>query len=61
MDNNWISVQQKLPPQNIVVETRVFDGAGERNKEDLKRVGRLWFFPDSTMYVYYEPTHWRKK
>jgi membrane protein implicated in regulation of membrane protease activity len=20
---------------------------------------RLWFFPDGSIYVYYEPTHWR--
>lgn len=27
--------------------------------EGLKRKGRLWFIPDGSMYVYYEPKFWR--
>ena len=26
---------------------------------ELHDRGRLWFFPDGSMYVYYTPTHWR--
>ena len=35
--------------------------AGVRNEAPLKLHdrGRLWFFPDGSMYVYYTPTHWR--
>jgi hypothetical protein len=25
----------------------------------LRRRGRLWFFSDMSMYVYYDPTHWK--
>lgn len=46
-------------PENIVVETKIDDGAGVRNEQPLKRHGRLWFLPDDSMYVYYTPTHWR--
>ena len=46
-------------PERIVVETKIDDDNGVRNVTTLKRQGRLWFFPDGSMYVYYEPTHWR--
>jgi hypothetical protein len=46
-------------PERVVVETRVADEHGERNVTTLVRVGRLWLFPDFSMYVYYAPTHWR--
>ena len=55
----WISVKDKLPPENLVVETKIEDMHGVRNQTKLKRRGRLWFFPDEMMYVYYTPTHWR--
>lgn len=48
-------------PNGVVVETKIDDGQGVRNITTLKRQGRLWFFPDMSMYVYYEPTHWREK
>lgn len=46
-------------PEGVVVETRLSDASGERNVQPLKRQGRLWFFADGSMYVYYTPTHWR--
>ena len=55
----WIKVTDKLPPENLVVETKIDDEHGVRNLTKLKRRGRLWFFPDESMYVYYAPTHWR--
>ena len=63
MDNNWISVETMTPPRNVVVETKIDDEKGERNMADLKLLsaGHLWFHPDGSMYVYYQPTHWRKK
>jgi hypothetical protein len=45
-------------PEGIVVNTRIDDVDGIRNEQALKRRGRLWFFPDGSMYVYYTPTHW---
>jgi len=43
----------------VVVETKLDDIGGARNQQRLKRQGRLWFFEDGSMYVYYTPTHWR--
>jgi len=47
-------------PENEVVMTLISDEQGIRNEQTLKRRGRLWWFPDGSMYVYYTPTHWRK-
>lgn len=46
-------------PEGVEVMTKIDDEHGERNFSSLKRSGRLWFFPDGSMYVYYTPTHWR--
>lgn len=55
----WIHCDDELPPEGEVVETKVDDASGCRNKQKLKRQGRMWFLPDGWMYVYYTPTHWR--
>lgn len=47
-------------PENQVVMTKIHDHQGVRNRQLLKRIGRLWFRPDGSMYVYYQPTHWRE-
>ena len=57
--SNWISVKYEKPPIDVVVETKIDDINGERNVQKLKLMGNLWFTPDSAMYVYYTPTHWR--
>ena len=47
-------------PEGVEVDTCIRDANGhERNVQALTRRGRLWFFPDMSMYVYYAPTHWR--
>ncbi len=46
-------------PEGMVVDTKIDDGQGVRNQQKLQRKGRLWFYPDMSMYVYYTPTHWR--
>lgn len=55
----WISVKDNPPMREIIVETKVDDDKGCRNFANLKLVGNLWFVPDGSTYVYYEPTHWR--
>lgn len=55
----WNDTRKDPPPDDVVVETKIDDEHGERNRQTLKRRGRLWFVPDGSMYVYYEPTHWR--
>jgi hypothetical protein len=57
--SEWIDVGDELPPDGVMVETRISDGNGERNIQTLKRHGKLWYLPDGSMYVYYTPTHWR--
>lgn len=46
-------------PEGVPVETKIHDKDGVRNVAIRKRSGRLWWYPDGSMYVYYEPTHWR--
>lgn len=56
----WILCDDELPPDGIIVETKIDNERGVRNEQMLLRQGRLWFFPDRSMYVYYTPTHWRR-
>ena len=58
--NEWVSVNDDLPPENKIVMTKIDDVNGCRNEQPLKRMGKLWFLPDESMYVYYTPTHWRE-
>jgi Protein of unknown function (DUF551) len=46
-------------PESVVVLTKIDDQNGVRNEQSLKRIGRLWFVPDGSVYVYYTPTHWK--
>lgn len=47
-------------PEGEVVRTCIDYGKfTQRNETELVRKGRLWFFPDMSMYVYYTPTHWQ--
>lgn len=46
-------------PDDTPVLTRIDDEHGVRNEQLLTRHGRLWWFVDGSMYVYYTPTHWR--
>lgn len=56
---NWIPTAEQLPDDGVVVLTCIQDHDGPRQVQPLKRDGRLWFFPDGSMYVYYTPTHWK--
>lgn len=57
--SEWTAVRDALPPDGEIVETKIDDADGVRNEQRLVRDGRLWFFTDHSMYVYYTPTHWR--
>ncbi len=62
--NAWKPIRSA--PLGRVVETKIDDGHGSRNETTLIARQRapgcrvMWFFPDESMYVYYEPTHWRE-
>lgn len=53
----WNATDQILPPEGQVVRTMSPGGI----EADLKRLGRLWFHPDGSMYVYYTPQYWKPK
>lgn len=57
MNKEWSTIE--TAPENQVVWTIISDAYGLRNEAKLKRNGRLWWFPDGSMYVYYQPTHWK--
>ena len=54
---NWRRIESA--PESIPVLTRINDAFGPRNEAILKRSGRLWFTPDGSFYVYYQPTEWK--
>lgn len=53
--DRWIRTADVMPPDGEVVNA--MDSGGHVQK--LKRNGRLWWFPDSSMYVYFTPTCWQ--
>lgn len=58
MKTLWISTKDRLPPENVNVDTKIDDGNTARNIQALTyHSGHWWHAPD--MYVYYQPTHWR--
>jgi hypothetical protein len=52
----WKRTAIDLPPEGQVVVTMSALGLEQK----LKRSGSLWFFPDGSMYVYYEVRYWRE-
>ena len=58
MASDWKPIE--TAPEGKAVLTRINDQHGIRNEAKLVRQGRLWFFPDFTMYVYYAPTEWKE-
>lgn len=59
--SGWIPCDNQLPPEKEVVETKIDDEKGCRNEAKLYRQGNLWWMRDGSMYVYYRPTHWRRR
>lgn len=55
----WISCKTRLPESDVVVMTKIDDEKGVKNIQTLK-IGShgLWWLPDDSMYIYYNPTHW---
>lgn len=58
---NWISLSQQLPPEGVLVDTKIDDIKGIRNETGLIRRGNLFWTgaSDRDIYVYYTPTHWK--
>ena len=58
---DWIPIEDRLPDEGKAVDTLIHDNRGTRNNQPLILRGRLWFLEDGSMYVYYQPTHWKPK
>jgi hypothetical protein len=58
--NDWIAIEVCPPPEGETVQTKIDDANGCRNEQPLKLRGRMFYFPDESMYVYYRPTHWKR-
>lgn len=56
--DNWNRVSEGCP-EGKIIETCIIEGGSIRMQQRLIRKGRLFFFTDMSMYVYYTPTHWR--
>jgi len=53
---DWIPTEREEPPEGDIVEA--MDSGGHVHL--LKRRGRLWWFADGSMYVYFTPKFWRQ-
>ena len=58
--DTWIKTTDRIPDEGVTVETKIDGPKGVRNEQKLKRHRGLWFYPDLSAYIYYNPTHWRK-
>lgn len=56
----WTSCLLQKPDEGKVVMTCIMDRNGMRNEQLLVRKKNLWFHSDMSMYVYYEPSHWKE-
>lgn len=54
-DRDWTLTGCQLPPYGQKVQT--MDSGGK--VQDLVLKGKLWWFPDGSMYVYYVPKFWK--
>lgn len=55
----------RTAPEGIEIMTKIDDAHGERNVQSLVKRTRIpgetrpmFWYPDGSMYVYYQPTHW---
>ena len=63
MSEKWQRVTpENLPPEGVMVETKIDDEKDERYVALLCRRGRLWWTgtDGNAVYIYYAPTHWRE-
>lgn len=51
---SWTLTAARTPPDGVEVDTLSENGL----QQTLKLIGRLWHFPDESMYVYYTPKFW---
>jgi len=54
----WIETKNQLPPEGVLVHTKIDDGVVRSNERSLVRKEKFYFHHDMTTYVYYTPSHW---
>ena len=54
-EQEWFRPQDKLPPENVVVDA--LNSHGQMTQLKWRR--NLWWFADDSMYIYYVLTFWR--
>jgi len=61
MEEKWIAVKTELPPNGVMVDTKIDDGRGVRNVQALCFHNNLWWTGEGgdATHVYYSPTHWK--
>ncbi len=57
--NEWIEIKNRLPDNQVLVQTKVADPRGDHSIIPLARHKHLWYNPITFQYIYYTPTHWR--
>lgn len=57
----WTPCVDKMPPEHVMVLTKIDDERGVRNEQKLCWHSHLWWTDcgPAAIYVYYTPTHWR--
>lgn len=56
---SYHQTRNRLPPSDVILDTKIDDADGCRNEQRLIYHNNLWWHPDMSMYVYYSPTHWK--
>jgi len=56
--NNWVKVSDRLPPENKVVQTKIHKNRVVKNESKLVLKGTVWWLPDFSTNVQFNPTHW---
>ena len=55
---DWVKTSDRLPEENMIVDTKIHDSRGERNHQTMVFHSNLWWV-SRTVHTYYTPTHWR--
>lgn len=62
MSDGWIPFDaDHVPPEGVELDTKIDDSKGVRNEQPMTYRSGLWWINGGEMYVYYRPTHWRRK
>lgn len=59
LDDTWISVRSRKPPEGVLVWTKIDDQGEIRDMQKLIYEKKLWWFSNRAMYLYCTPTHWK--